>query len=94
MNSHFTAGFGDELVKEARLRATVGKLMAKGKDYMRRRRLAKQLGVKPADVDRVLAIQARKAKRRKLMRAGATAATVGGLAAGSMMGSKKLRESR
>jgi hypothetical protein len=92
MNSHFTAGFGNELIKEAGLRSAVKRLMSRGKDYMRRRGLAKQLGVKPADVDRVLAIQAKKARRRKMMKTMAGAATIGGLATGSMMGSRKLQQ--
>lgn len=85
MNSNFIAGFGNELVKEARLRAVVGKMMARGKDYMRRRRLAKQLGVKPADVDRVLAIRAKRARRRKFIGAGLTSA---GVAAGGLAGAE------
>jgi hypothetical protein len=90
--NHFTAGFGSELVKTAGLRSSVGKLVGRGKDYMRRRALAKQLGVKPADVDRVLAIQKKKARRRKIMKTTAGAGTAGALAAGSLAGSQRLRK--
>jgi len=86
MNSHFTAGFADELTKEAGLRSGVRRLIGRGKDYVRRRRLAKQLGVKPADVDKVLAIQRSRARRRKVI--GGVAAGVGGLAAGGLIGTK------
>jgi len=90
MNSHFTAGFGSELIKEARFRAGVKKLMAQGKDYMRRRTLAKQLGVRPADVDRVLAIQAKKVRRRKILQGMAGLGTAGALGVGSAIGSKRM----
>ena len=89
MNTHFTAGFGNELIKEARIRATIGRLVGRGKDYMRRRRLAKKMGVKPADVDKVLAIQAKRARRKKMVRGGAALASAGAVGG---YATKSLRE--
>ena len=87
MNSHFTAGFASELIKEARLRAGVNKLMARSKDYMRRRRLGKQLGVKPSDVDRVIALRKKQLLRRKILTGGLAS---GALVAGGMAGKQYL----
>lgn len=69
--------------KEAGVRSVVRKIRGVGQELLRRRELAKKLGVSMADVDRVMAIRAQSARRRKILGGLVTGA---GLAAGGWAG--------
>ena len=84
----FHTGFTDELTKEAGLLSGVKGLVQRTKPqkmslgYFKRRRIAKQLGVKPKEVEAELQRLGRSRRRKNL------GVAAGGLAMGSAMGSQ------